>query len=229
MSQTITINFIPCTPAPANGYKLTWRVAGSGDPYTDEGFFTESPIVFSDPGGVEGTCYEGFLQSDCSDSGESVVGNQIPWATDCVQDSGTTDYTINLATPCVPGNPYGTYIVENGTPGDIIKVRASFGGLMQMIGGLFVRADLSISSPDGTSDSASSSCYADAGLHGFSITADTIITMAGTTALISAAAVVHNSSELSSNLALTIIEINGSPVSISVVGCRGNSATGGSC
>jgi hypothetical protein len=100
---------------------------------------------------------------------------------------------------------------------------------MQMIGGLFVRADLSISSPDGTSDSASSACYADPGLHGFSITADTTITMVGTTALISAAAVVHNSNDSSCNLALTIIEINGDPVSISVIGCKGNSATGGTC
>jgi len=231
MANTITINFIPCTPAPANGYKLTWRVAGSADPYTDNGFYTESPIIFVDELNPEGTCYEGFLQSDCSESGESsaVVGNAIPWATDCVQESGVTDYTINLASPCVPGNPYGTYIVENGTPGDVIVVRASFGGLMQMIGGLFVRADLSISSPDGTSDSSSSSCYADAGLHGFSITADTTIIMVGTTALISAAAVVHNSNDSSCNLALTIIEINGDPVSISVVGCKGNSSTGGTC
>lgn len=230
MSQTITINFIPCTPAPANGYKLTWRVAGSGDPYTDEGFFTESPIVFSDPGGVEGTCYEGFLQSDCSESGEGeVVGNAIPWSTPCEAESGAFDYTISLANPCTPGNPYGTYLIENGTPGDVLLVRASFSGVIQLSGGLFTRADLAISSVDGTSDSESSACYADGAFHGFSITADSTVTMIGTSAVVNLTAVVHNSTDGMSNVVVSIIEINGTPVNIQVAGCTGNSATGGSC
>ena len=100
MPNVFTVYFIPCSPAPANGYRLTWRVAGSSDPYTDEGFFTESPIVIVDPVNPEGTCVEGFLQSDCSESGESgsLVGNAIPWATDCEEESGAEDpYVYYLA------------------------------------------------------------------------------------------------------------------------------------
>lgn len=89
MPNTITIPFIECEPTPAQGYKLTWRVVGSGDPYTDEGYVTSSPAIFTDPDGLEGDCYEGFLQSDCSESGESgtVLGEAIPWATPC-EESG---------------------------------------------------------------------------------------------------------------------------------------------
>ena len=94
MSNTISVNFIPCNPAPANGYKITWRVVGSGDPYTEAGFFTETPAIFSDPAGTEGQCYEGFIQSDCSDSGESgsVVGQAVAWSTPCEEsgDSGSS-------------------------------------------------------------------------------------------------------------------------------------------
>ena len=228
--NTVTINFIPCTPAPANGYKLTWRVAGSGDPYTDEGFFTESPAMFTDLINPEGTCYEGFLQSDCSESGESgsVVGNAIPWATVCEEESGTTDYTITLATTCVGGVPYSTFEIANGTPGDIVTVRASFIGNIQNTAG-FTRADLGISSPDGTADLSNSACYSDTAFHGFSITADTIITMTGPTAVVNTTAVVHNSSDSMTNLIVTIIDINGTPVSISAAGCKGNSGTGGTC
>jgi len=229
--NTVTINFIPCTPAPANGYKLTWRVAGSGDPYTDAGFFTESPAMFTDEISPEGTCYEGFLQSDCSESGESgeVVGNSIPWATPCEAESGEFNYTISLANPCTPGNPYGNYLIENGTPGDVLLVRASFSGVLQLAGGLFTRADLAISSADGTSDSDSSACYVDGAFHGFSITADSTITMVGATAVVNVTAVVHNSTDSMSNVVISIIEINGTPVNIQVAGCKGNSATGGTC
>ena len=87
---TVAVNFIPCAATPNNGYKLTWRVQGSSDPYTDAGFYTESPIVFVDELNPDGTCYEGFLQADCTESGESgsLVGNAIPWATDCQPESG---------------------------------------------------------------------------------------------------------------------------------------------
>ena len=119
--NTVTINFIPCTPAPANGYKLTWRVAGSGDPYTDAGFFTESPAMFTDEISPEGTCYEGFLQSDCSESGESgeVVGNSIPWATPCEAESGRR---------CVVGPPRrgeNAAAAKASTRGDGQPVRAA--------------------------------------------------------------------------------------------------------
>ena len=94
--NNVTVNFIPCTPAPANGYRLTWRVAGTEDAYTDEGLFTSSPIIFTDLINPEGTCYEGFLQSDCSESGESgtLVGQAVAWATPCDEESGTPVYAF---------------------------------------------------------------------------------------------------------------------------------------
>jgi hypothetical protein len=82
--NTVTINFIPCYPTPENGYNLKWRVVGSGDPYTDEGNFTTSPIQFSDSINPDGTCYEGILQPDC---GSGAMGNEIPWSTPC-EESG---------------------------------------------------------------------------------------------------------------------------------------------
>jgi len=232
MPNTITINFIPCNPTPANGYKLTWRIAGSSDSYTEEPNVTESPAIFTDEINPEGTCYEGFLQSDCSESGESgsVVGNAIPWATVCDEESGTTDYTITLQGSCLPGNPFSTFLIENGTPGDTVKVRASFIGLLQKTSALFTRADLGISSPNGVSDpTQSSACYSDTAPHGFSITADCNIVMVGTTEPVYTTAVIHNGSESATNVVVSIIEINGTPVNISASGCKGNSATGGTC
>lgn len=81
----ISISFTPCDPTPANGYNILWRVRGSNDPLTDAGNFSESPAVFQDEVNPSGTCYEGFIRSDCSESGESGsnFGNLIPWETDC--------------------------------------------------------------------------------------------------------------------------------------------------
>lgn len=233
MPNTITINFIECTPAPAQGYNLKWRVAGSGDPYTDEGNFSSSPAMFIDNINPEGTCYEGTLQSICTESGESgsgqFVGEEIPWATSC-PESGSL-YEITLSGGCLPSNPFSNFIITGGTPGDVIVVRASFSGLLQMTGGLFTRADVGISSPDGTSDIQSSACYSDASPHGFSITADTTITIPGSgTTTVNTTAVIHNGSESPTNLVVSIISINGDPHSeIFASGCKGNSATGGTC
>ena len=85
--NTITISFIECTNAPANGYNVKWRVVGSGDPYTDEGNFFSSPVSFIDNINPEGTCYEGTIQSDCSESGQSgiVLGDEVVWATPCAE------------------------------------------------------------------------------------------------------------------------------------------------
>ena len=124
---TVAVNFIPCAATPNNGYKLTWRVQGSSDPYTDAGFYTESPIVFVDELNPDGTCYEGFLQADCTESGESgsLVGNAIPWATDCLPESGegfpvNGVYSTSLVTHCsqatvIVYTPSGTI-----TPGEIV-------------------------------------------------------------------------------------------------------------
>ena len=228
MPNTITINFIECTPTPVNGYNLKWRVAGSSDPYTDEGMFFSSPAAFIDNINPEGTCYEGTLQSDCTESGASgsLLGELIPWATTC-EESGST-YEITLSAAC--NSPFSNFIVSGGSPGDVVVVRATFAGMLQKTSALFTRADLGISSPDGTSDLESSACYTDASPHGFSITADTTINMVGTTAVVLTTAVIHNGSESPTNLVVSVISINGEPHSeIFASGCKGNSATGGTC
>jgi hypothetical protein len=81
--NTIHVQFIPCDPAPANGYNIQWRKAGTLDAYTDAGNFFTSPATFTDGSNPDGTQYEGFIRSDCSDSGVSGgnFGNQIPWIT----------------------------------------------------------------------------------------------------------------------------------------------------
>lgn len=225
--NNVTINFIPC--ATAVGYHLTWRIAGSGDPYTDGGIFTESPASFSD-NSPQGTCYEGFLQSDCTESGESgsVVSDAIPWSTPC-EESGVSAYDITLNTPCVSNNAYSTYSIINGNIGDTVKVRVSFIGVLQKILGLATRADLSISAVDGTYSGINSSAeYSDTSPHNFSITADTTITMPGDTeAPVTVMAMLYNSSAASSSVVVSIIEINGSPPPspIFVNGCRGVTLT----
>lgn len=231
MANTLTINFIPCEPTPASGYRLYWRVAGSGDPYTDQGTFTESPIIFVDEINPPGTCYEGYLQSDCTESGESgsVLGEQVPWNTPCPSESGATTYDINLSGGCISENPYSAFLITGGTPGDVLVVRATFSGLLQKTGGNFTRADLGISSPNGTSDTEASACYTDTAPHGFSITADSTITMVAETETVYTTAVIHNGSESPTNLYVTIISINGVPFDIFASGCKGNSGTGGTC
>lgn len=226
--NTITINFFECTPTPASGYNLKWRILGSGDPYTDEGNFFSSPVVFIDNINPEGTCYEGTLQSDCSESGESgsLLGEEIPWTTQCGESGGVT-YTIELASPC--SGILSNYNIEGGTPGDVLVVRATFIGSIAKIGGNFTRADLQISSPDGTTGNQSSACYSDVLGHFIGITADTTIIMTGTSTVVNLSAVVHNSSESSTSVTVTIMTVNGVFNGSFVSGCRGNSATGGTC
>lgn len=225
MPNIITLTFIPCSPEPTNGYRLTWRVAGSGDPYTDEGLFTESPAQFSDGINPEGTCYEGFLQSECIESGESgpVLGEAIPWTTPC-EESGTTNYIIELTAPCA-GETTSTYLISGATPGDVITVRASFIGTLQNIHPIVeaTRADLAIWAAHGTSDATTSSCYTNPQPHPFSITVDTVITVVNTIEYLTTNAIIHNSPIGASNVVVSIIDINGQPPPqpIFVNGCRG--------
>lgn len=92
--NTVTITFIECDPPPAQGYNLKWRVAGSEDAYTDEGNFSSSPIIFIDNLNPQGTCYEGTLQSICTESGESgeLVGQLIPWTSECEESGVESEY-----------------------------------------------------------------------------------------------------------------------------------------
>lgn len=77
-NNKITINFTPCTPAPANGYRVLYRPAGSTIPYRNAGNFTSSPIVINDTLDAGGTDYEGVLQSQC---GTNTFGVQVPFTT----------------------------------------------------------------------------------------------------------------------------------------------------
>lgn len=74
----VSIDFVPCSPAPVNGYQIRWRVAGSADSYTDEGNFFASPAQFIDSINPPGTQYEGFIRSDC---GGGIYGNDVPFST----------------------------------------------------------------------------------------------------------------------------------------------------
>lgn len=226
--NTITINFIECDAPPENGYRLKWRILGSGDPYTDEGNVFSSPAIFTDSLNPPGTCYEGVLQSDCSPSGESgtILGNAIPWQTPC-ESGAVVDYNIELTAPCA--GIYSNYLITGGAPGDVVTVKAQYSGLLVRTSGDFTRADLSISSPDGTTDDTSSACYEFILPHNFSIAAQTTIVMTGTTALVTLKAVAHNSSKTLNNVVITITDINGVNHNIFIQGCHGDQVTPGGC
>lgn len=90
----ISIDFVECSPAPVNGWNVQYRIAGSGDPYTDAGNFGGSPAVIA-ADDAPGTDYEGIIRSDCCESGETdCMGNDIPWTT--VQEESSSGTT----TPC---------------------------------------------------------------------------------------------------------------------------------
>ena len=77
--NTITINFTPCTPAPANGYRVSYRPVGTSIPYrVAPNNFTTSPAVIQDSNDPDGTQYEGFIESDC---GGGNYGVQVPFNT----------------------------------------------------------------------------------------------------------------------------------------------------
>lgn len=71
----VTIYFIECKPAPPKGYRVYWRVAGSG-PLSFLGHFFASPIVFFDDSPV-GTNYEGVIVSEFN----NMTCSSIPWST----------------------------------------------------------------------------------------------------------------------------------------------------
>ncbi len=69
---------------PARGYRLLWRVAGSGGPYTSAGNFFTSPAVFTDAINPPGTEYEGTITSQLHSS----FCSPIHWST--IIESGTS-------------------------------------------------------------------------------------------------------------------------------------------
>lgn len=229
--NTIKINFVECDPVPDGGYIVKWRVRGSGDPYTEEGPFFSSPAIFIDGVNPAGTCYEGIMQTDCTQSGESgqTLGSEIPWLSDC-EESGANDYTIELAAPCA--GIYSNYIIDGGIAGDVVIVKAQYSGTLLRYTEDFVRADLSINSPNGTYDQTSSACYSGLGAlppHPFSISVQTTITMAGPTEVVTLKAVSHNSVAIGHAVIVTIIDVNGVAKNIFVEGCSGIEVTPGDC
>ena len=67
VTRTITINFNPVSPAPANGYRVRWRSVGSAN-YIIAGNYTSSPVVLPNIPmcvAVEGTCL--LYTSDAAD------------------------------------------------------------------------------------------------------------------------------------------------------------------
>lgn len=76
----LTIEFNECTPTPANGYNIQWRLVDSVDPFTDAGNFASSPAVFSiGPGELQ--AYEGIIRSDVSEGSGSEYCNDVNWTT----------------------------------------------------------------------------------------------------------------------------------------------------
>jgi hypothetical protein len=65
---------------------------------TDAGNFSSSPAVFTDEINPAGTCYEGFIRSDCSGSGsgEEKFGTPVTWEA-CPEESGCNGNPITGA------------------------------------------------------------------------------------------------------------------------------------
>ncbi len=218
--NTVTIDFVPCSPAPAGGYVVLYRLAGTTDGYIPAGdAFTSSPAVFGISGGVsnnEGDQYEGFIYSDCNDG---VLGNMIPWTTGVV-----SPYSITPS-PCDLGQVVYTI---TGNPGDVITVRVTYNGPLAKLSGLFTRAYITVSAADGipTNQTVFSDCHLDAATYPFTIFADVVLTLVGSSAIISVIANVDNSANYASSHA-TITDVNGDTKDITAFGCSQNSATGG--
>lgn len=73
----VTIIFEECSPDPSQGYRVWWRVAGSGDPLTNAGDFFSSPAVFQDSLNPSGTQYEGIIVSHTREG----LCNTVNWST----------------------------------------------------------------------------------------------------------------------------------------------------
>jgi len=114
-NNTITINFTPCEPTPAGGYRVRYRpMGGSGDFRVWPVNFTASPIVFTDTEDPIGTSYEGYIQGDC---GDGQLGVDIPWIAfngDATSESGG-DESASASEAPIPCRTY-TLTKTVGTP-----------------------------------------------------------------------------------------------------------------
>lgn len=219
----ISVNYVQCDPQPSGGYEFGWRVQGSNSAYTIAGIFFTYPAVFYDTENPAGTCYEGYFRSVCGD----VSGTPVLWES-CGSGMPAPGYDIALLGACL--GIESNYIITGGTAGDIVTVRATFSGLLQRNMNAYTKACIAITSAYGVADpEACSTCYSDTLSHSFSISVDVVITMPSSMATLILDATIHNGSTSPTNVVVSIIDVNGSPESISVAGCIGSEGVGGSC
>lgn len=64
ITRSLVLNFTPPSPAPANGYRVKWRVVGTTQYTTASGSFTSSPITLTGIPACENI--EGTIESSCS-------------------------------------------------------------------------------------------------------------------------------------------------------------------
>lgn len=217
--QTVCVNFAACTPAPANGYTVLYRIIGSGGAYTvaDSGY-SGSPACFGtlDP---DGTQYEGYIYSDC----DGVFGSQIYWTTGGSQEISITH------TPCAADH---TDFTVNGTqPGDTVTFHITFSGFITRVSGTFMGAQYSVFYPGGSFDDNTPCIFTtSSGFFLSSPQVDLVYTATGDgTDVIAVNANVINALAGSSVVTITITDVNGVPQNVQDSGCVGNSGQGGSC
>jgi hypothetical protein len=147
----------------------------------------------------------------------------IPPTTTTTTTSIVPHYSVVL-TSC--SEAYSYFQISGFTAGDVVLLEADFSGLLNapITSGYGTRADIFIT--DGvTGNSDSSPCYPyPNSSQGFSINSQITITMAGASTVINTTAITNNSSSSTTSMSLKIVSVNGNPVGISGVGCKGNSS-----
>lgn len=117
MAYQFTLSGIVPAPAPADGWKVGYRILGSGSPYTLAGPFMSQPITIpvADP---VGTLYEGYITRDCG----TLESTQFFWQTPCncvgagyvVAPSGTQCQNVQTQPPTVTNPGYCLAISQDG-------------------------------------------------------------------------------------------------------------------
>lgn len=117
ITRNLVLNFAPPSPAPANGYRVKWRVVGTTNYTTATGPFTSSPITLTAipaceniEGTIEGSCSSTAFTAPASFSASKVTalvcGSTVSRTNDSAQFyvypkelidlAGTTDTTITV-------------------------------------------------------------------------------------------------------------------------------------
>lgn len=111
-TNTLTVFFLTCTPAPANGYTVKYRKKGDTGAYVSVAGFTESPAIIEGIVDNGGQNYEGFIFSDCG----LKLGKEIPFLTSALPACIPVDFleiSLNDAKAAVP---YSAYVTLFGDP-----------------------------------------------------------------------------------------------------------------